>query len=313
MLHDIVKVNDEFPNPQYRGLVGRITDLDWRVTPTLLDGQIKVEGIGLYEGQTVYVFERELEVAPTFEVGDIVRVIDMDDREDQNDPFAHSFKVGVWRVVEDAEPARGTHKLERLDGSCTVWLFAWRLELATEAYAAPRHDEGIDPELAERLVQSGQARWYEPDTKPTNPKDAIGSDKLPLHLWPMTASAAGAVALLDGMLKYGRSNWREAGVRVTIYVDALERHVTAYLEGEECDPDSGLPHLWHALACLGILVDADAAGKLVDDRNYNGAGWRPFVEALTPHVARLKEKHAHRSPRHFTIGDNALEEPAETR
>ena len=36
------------------------------------------------------------------------------------------------------------------------------------------------------------------DGKPTNPKDAIGSDKLPLHLWPSTATALGCLGLLDG-------------------------------------------------------------------------------------------------------------------
>ena len=39
-----------------------------------------------------------------------------------------------------------------------------------------------------------------PDTKPTNPKDLFGSDKLPLSIVPATAFAATAVALLDGML-----------------------------------------------------------------------------------------------------------------
>jgi hypothetical protein len=138
--------------------------------------------------------------------------------------------------------------------------------------------------------------------KPTNPKDAAGRSKLPLHLWPETATALGALGLLDGMLKYGRANWREAGARATIYVDALRRHVAAWMEGEELDPDSGLPHLAHALACLAILVDAEAAGKLVDDRNYPG-GYREHVEALTPHVARLKALHSERSPHHFTIAD----------
>jgi 5'-deoxynucleotidase YfbR-like HD superfamily hydrolase len=141
------------------------------------------------------------------------------------------------------------------------------------------------------------------ETKATNPKDAVGSDKLPLHLWPASATVFGSLGLLDGMLKYGRANWREAGVRATIYLDALERHAKAWAEGEERDPDSGLPHLAHALACLAILVDARATGKLVDDRQYNGAGYRPLVEAMTPHVARLKAKHADKSPRHFTIAD----------
>jgi hypothetical protein len=140
------------------------------------------------------------------------------------------------------------------------------------------------------------------ETKPTNPKDLIGSDKLPLHLWPGTASMMGCLGLLDGMLKYGRSNWREAGVRYSIYADAAKRHIDAVFEGEDNDPDSGLPHEAHALACLAIIVDAKAAGKLVDDRMYPG-GHRELVEELTPHVARLKEKHADKNPKHYTIQD----------
>jgi hypothetical protein len=136
--------------------------------------------------------------------------------------------------------------------------------------------------------------------KPTNPKDAIGSDKLPLHLWPETATALGCLGLLDGACKYGRANFRAIGVRASIYVDAVKRHVNAWNEGEEVDPDSGLPHLAHALACLAIIVDAEAAGKLNDDRQYPG-GYRALVTELTPHVARLKALHAGKSPKHYTI------------
>lgn len=141
------------------------------------------------------------------------------------------------------------------------------------------------------------------ELKPTNPKDLIGSDKLPVHLWPESATMLGCLGLLDGMLKYGRSNWREAGVRVTIYVDAVRRHLAAYMEGEEADPDSGLPHLAHALACLAILVDAAMAGKLTDDRQYNGDGYRSFVNYLTPYVEKVKAHHADKSPKHYTIAD----------
>lgn len=141
-------------------------------------------------------------------------------------------------------------------------------------------------------------------TKLTNPKDLVGSNKLPLHLWPTTATATGCLALLDGMLKYGRSNWREAGVRYSIYADAAIRHIQAAWEGEDVDPDSELPHEAHALACLAIIVDARAAGKLHDDRAYNGSGYRRLVDELTPHVNQLKEKHAERDPQHFTIADN---------
>jgi hypothetical protein len=141
-------------------------------------------------------------------------------------------------------------------------------------------------------------------TKPTNPKDAIGSDKLPLHLWPATATAFGCVALANGALKYGRANWREAGVRPSIYVDACMRHLTDWFEGHELDPEDGVHNLSGALACLAILVDAMMTGKLVDDRNFNGAGWRRARALLEPQIRHLKTIHAGRSPRHLTIKDN---------
>lgn len=140
--------------------------------------------------------------------------------------------------------------------------------------------------------------------KPSNPKDIIGSSKLPLHLWPATATAHGSLALMDGALKYGRSNWRKVGVRATIYADAAERHLKAWVEGQDVDPDSGLHPLAHLLACAAILLDAEAAGNLNDDRHYPG-GYHALVRDLTPHVERLKAKHAAagHAPTHYTIKD----------
>lgn len=136
-----------------------------------------------------------------------------------------------------------------------------------------------------------------------NPKDAIGSDKLPIHLFPTTAMALGSLANLHGNLKYGRNNWRAASVRYTIYLDAIIRHAQACLEGEDVDPESGLPHEAHILAGAGILCDAAACGRLIDDRNYRGSFWRGFVEKWTPHVARLKEQFKDRKPKHWQISD----------
>ena len=139
--------------------------------------------------------------------------------------------------------------------------------------------------------------------KPSNPKDIVAAGKLPLHLWPTTATAMGCLGLLDGAGKYGRSNFRAVGVKASVYVDACKRHLDAWFEGEEADPDSGLPHLSHALACLAIIVDAQAAGKLNDDRMLAG-GYRYLVDELTPHVARLQALYAVKKPRHYTIADN---------
>lgn len=143
------------------------------------------------------------------------------------------------------------------------------------------------------------------ETKPTNPKDAIGSEKLPVHLWPETATMLGCLGLLDGALKYGRSNYRAIGVRASIYYDAVRRHTTAWFEGEDIDPDSGLPHLAHALASLAIIVDAQAKGALNDDRMYP-TDYRKWIDSLTPHVSRLKELHKDKSPHHYTRQDELL-------
>ena len=139
--------------------------------------------------------------------------------------------------------------------------------------------------------------------KETNPKDLQGMKKIPYHLWPNTATMMGAVGMLDGAGKYGRSNYREKGVKASIYIDACKRHLDAWFEGEEVAMDSGVPHLGHALACLAIIVDSRAAGKLIDDRMYQG-GYIKLAEELNALVPILTEKHKDKAPKHYTIQDN---------
>ncbi len=148
----------------------------------------------------------------------------------------------------------------------------------------------------------------EDKTKPTNPKDAIGCNKLPIHLWPSTATMLGSIALLNGALKYGRSNFRAVGVRASIYYDAACRHLDAWFEGEETDPEDGVDNLGAVLACIAIIVDARAAGKLRDDRMVKG-GYRPLRDMLTKEVARLKELHGLRDPIHYDINSVLDSEP----
>lgn len=109
-----------------------------------------------------------------------------------------------------------------------------------------------------------EVRLY--DKKPTNPKDAIGSLKVAPHHVPAHVIHKVSLAMLEGAIKYGSYNYRVAGVRASIYYDALLRHITAWWEGQDTDPDSGMSHLWKALACLVILEDARTNGLLNDDR-----------------------------------------------
>lgn len=106
--------------------------------------------------------------------------------------------------------------------------------------------------------------------KPTNPKDSLGVSRAPMSPLPAAPLAEVGVAMLFGALKYGRHNWRDAGVRSSVYYDAALRHLFAWWEGEETAADSGVHHLAHAIAGLLILRDASMRkglpGELVDDR-----------------------------------------------
>jgi hypothetical protein len=142
--------------------------------------------------------------------------------------------------------------------------------------------------------------------KETNPKQAFGDTKLPLHLWPETATIEGALACLEGKLKYGRCNWREAGVLASTYYAAARRHLIAWFEGEETAADSGVSHLGHALACLAILVDAKANGKLIDDRQYAPAGgYLKLAQERAALVPKMIAKYADNAPKHYDRRDDA--------
>jgi hypothetical protein len=138
--------------------------------------------------------------------------------------------------------------------------------------------------------------------KETNPKDAIGAAKVPLSLLSPIAKAWWALAQFCGLTKYGAWNWRVSGVRVSVYLDAIDRHRDAYLSGEELDPIDGTHHLGNIMACCSIILDAKAAGKLVDDRPPR-VSLRSAYADVEGQMARLRAQYSHKSPRHCTIAD----------
>lgn len=139
-----------------------------------------------------------------------------------------------------------------------------------------------------------------PAVKDTNPKDAAATTRIPLWLLSPIAKAHWALAQFAGMLKYGAWNWRVAGVRASIYCSAANRHLDAYLSGEELDPVDGTHHLANVMACCAIILDAKAAGKLVDDRPPM-VGIRTTYGELETLAATLRDQYAERHPTHFTI------------
>lgn len=125
--------------------------------------------------------------------------------------------------------------------------------------------------------------------KESNPKDRIGVKKAPFNVIPARVTAEVGLAMLEGALKYGAYNYRAIGVRTSVYYDALQRHISAFWEGEDEDPDSGLPHIVKAIACLVVLRDSQLIGNCVDDRPPSHTdGWQ---KELNEKAAKLIEKY----------------------
>jgi len=114
----------------------------------------------------------------------------------------------------------------------------------------------------------------------TNPKDRHGKAKPSMHLIPAAALIQESVVMGLGAKKYGPYNWRQHSVAASVYVSAAYRHLQQWFDGDSTDDESGVSHLAHARACLGILLDAIAQEKLVDDRPTKGTA-TALIKALT--------------------------------
>lgn len=153
------------------------------------------------------------------------------------------------------------------------------------------------------------------DTKPSNPKDIVGSTRLDMGLVPDTINAEVALAYLEGALKYGRFNWRIAGVSASTYNAALRRHLTRWWNGESRDKLTKVKHLANLIACAGIVLDAELAGMLTDDRP-PALDFDKVID-VQEHVAHLKAMFKDHHPKQYTIADTQTHEaipcePAQT-
>jgi len=137
--------------------------------------------------------------------------------------------------------------------------------------------------------------------KPTNPKDSIGIKKLPFSVLPWRVLTGVALAMLEGAAKYGRHNYRAAGVRASVYFDAVvARHLTEWWEGVDIDAESGEHHIDKAIAGLMVMRDSMYQGNFVDDRPPFG---NVDIPDLNRRAAEILAKHADKSPHHYTLAD----------
>lgn len=86
-----------------------------------------------------------------------------------------------------------------------------------------------------------------------------------MDLIPPEALMALGEILAYGAKKYEDRNW-EKGMEWGRLVGALLRHFTAWMAGEEEDPESGFPHLWHVLTNAAFLVAFEVREAGTDNR-----------------------------------------------
>lgn len=162
---------------------------------------------------------------------------------------------------------------------------------------------GIPPQYRCGACEAEQANGPEgKESKPSNPKDIAAFNKAPLHLVPGSFKAMTALALAEGALKYGSNNWRVAGVRASVYKSALERHMDKWWNGEDIDPETGVPHLANAAACLAVLIDSRAQGNMADDRPPAQPDFPYLLNTYVPErLGQLREQFSDCKPIHWTI------------
>ena len=126
-------------------------------------------------------------------------------------------------------------------------------------------------------------------SKETNPKDAVGSRKASMRYVPVNVMLEQGLCLQEGGLKYGAHNYRDAGVRASVYYDALWRHMGAWWEGEDIDRDSALSHVAKGISTLIVLRDAMMNDMWEDDRPIKCKN-QNWVQDANDHASMLIDK-----------------------
>lgn len=101
--------------------------------------------------------------------------------------------------------------------------------------------------------------------------DRYNEGKAPFSMFMEARHAlTGMAAVLQfGAKKYDRGNWRK-GLPHADICDSMLRHISAYLAGEDNDPESGLPHVDHILTNALFLAEGYRTNPHLDNRSKEG-------------------------------------------
>lgn len=114
-----------------------------------------------------------------------------------------------------------------------------------------------------------------------NPKTAAGARKPRFDAIPPSALVALGAVMDLGRRKYGLFNWREFPITASTYLNAAERHLLEFRDGQTFDVESGVIQLGHVMACCAIVIDAMANGTVHDDRTEFAGAMTRLIEAIS--------------------------------
>lgn len=81
----------------------------------------------------------------------------------------------------------------------------------------------------------------------------LDKGKLRYDLYPPEVLESVVQILTFGAEKYSPNGWKEVSDANNRYYSAMMRHLEAWRQGEEVDPESGMPHLSHVLCNVTFL------------------------------------------------------------
>lgn len=96
--------------------------------------------------------------------------------------------------------------------------------------------------------------------------DRFNEGKLKWSLVSWKALGPMVKVLMFGAQKYSAHNWK-GGLKYTETCESMQRHMNSFLEGEDVDPESGLPHVGHILCNAMFLSYMYQVRKDMDDRD----------------------------------------------
>lgn len=91
-------------------------------------------------------------------------------------------------------------------------------------------------------------------------------NKLRVDLVSPRSIKAMAQVLTKGVEKYPENNWRKGLKWIGGVMSSVDRHLLAFKNGEDRDPESGLLHIAHAMTNLMFLLEYYTTHPELDDR-----------------------------------------------